>query len=208
MKKNKRQIIFELKRKSVHIILGAIIAFLIHYNLFFLPLWLAILFLGMIGAYLLKKEERIPLIHNFIVSFERKEEIKKTPLKGALLFLTGCILSYIIFEPSIAVVAIITLIVGDTVTALYGIYFGRIKSPVNPKKHIDATLVGVFVNTIFISILLPFPFWQIFLASLIALLAEVLLPFEKIEKGVLGVIFDDNIFVPLIAGLVLFFLNI
>ena len=204
--KKKRQFIFEVRRKAVHVAFGTTIAFLIYYELFFLPLWLAILLLGFLLSHFLKKGFKLPFLHDFVFSFGREKEIKKYPLKGALFFLLGGILSYIIFEPEVAVFAILTLIVGDTTAALYGIYFGKIKSPINPKKHIDATFVGVFANTFFALVILPFAFWQVFLASLIGLFSESIMPFDKVEGGIIGFFFDDNIFIPLIVGLSLFFL--
>lgn len=202
-----KEILFEIRRKLVHIVLGTIIVFLIYYELFlfFLPLWLGIFVLGLFASYLLKNNKKIPLIHNFIVSFERKEELKKTPFKGALFFLAGCILSYIIFTKFIAIAAIITLFLGDTIVAVYGMSYGKIKSPINSKKHLDATLVAIAINTFFIFFLLPLPFWKVFLASFIALFAESLLPFDIAEKTSLKIVFNDNILVPLIFGLVLFF---
>lgn len=202
----KNKILFEVRRKSVHIIFGGLISFLIFQDLFFLPFWVGVLFLGLLISLFLKKGGRIPLFNDFVFSFEREKEIKKAPLKGALLFLSGCILSFIIFDKYIAIAAIMTLFLGDTIVALYGLSFGRIKSPTSSKKHIDATFVGVFLNTIFISFLLFFSFWQVFLASAIALFAESLIPFDKLEDGFFGIIFDDNIFVPLIFGLTLFFI--
>ncbi len=206
-KKIKRQIIFELKRKAIHFTLGIIIAFLIYRNWFLPPMWISILVLGIIAAHLLKTGGKLPLIGGFVISFEREKELKKHPLRGALFFLAGCILSYFIFDQMVAVFAVLTLVIGDTVAALYGIVFGKIKSPTNSQKHIDAALAGILANTFFASIFLQFEFSHIFLASLVAILAESLIPFDRVEKGVLGFIFDDNLLIPLVAGLVLFFIN-
>lgn len=204
---NKRgKIYFEIRRKIIHVVFGATIAFLIYKDLFFLPFWVGILFLGLLFSYLSKRGEKIPLISDFIFSFEREKEIKEAPLKGALLFLLGCILSYIIFEPQIAIAAIITLFLGDTIVALFGLSFGKFKSPTNQKKHIDATLVGVFVNTIIISFFISFSPWKVLFASTTSLFAESLIPFDKLENSALRIFFDDNILIPLIFGLVLFFL--
>ncbi|MDD5551936.1 MAG: hypothetical protein PHI88_02150 [Candidatus Pacebacteria bacterium] len=203
---NKRKLYFEIRRKFVHLVFGATIAFLIYKDLFFLPFWVGILFLGLIFSYLSKKGEKISFISDFIFSFEREKEIKEAPLKGALLFLLGCILSYIIFEPQIAIAAIVTLFLGDTIVALFGLSFGKFKSPTNPKKHIDATLVGVFVNTIIISFLFSFSPCKILFASTISLFSESLIPFNKLENSFFKIVFDDNILIPLIFGLTLFFL--
>ena len=159
----------------------------------------------MFASFFIKKGGKIPIFQEFILSFERKEEKKNFPLRGALFFVAGCILSHIIFDSQIAVAAIITLIVGDTIAALYGLSLGKVKSPTNSQKHLDAAFVAATANTFFLSFLLSFPLGIIFLASITAFFSESLIPFEKMEMGILGLIINDNILIPLIFGLFLFF---
>jgi len=205
----KKRIIFEIRRKLVHIFVGSFLSFLIYKDFFFLPICLFLIFGGIILAILIKKKIRIPIFNDFIISFEREKEIKTIPMKGALFFLFGCLLSYLIFGwrlglKKIAIASILTLAIGDSFVALYGISFGKIKSPIDYQKHFDATIFGVFFNTILISSILHFPFLKVFLASFFALIGEIVIPFEKIENTKFGFVFDDNIFLPLAFGFLLF----
>jgi dolichol kinase len=195
--------LFEIRRKLVHIFFGALLSLLIYFDLFSLPFWGGILILGIIFSFVLKKYN-IPWLSQFIFSFERAEEIRSFPLRGALAFLFGCILSYLLFPKLIAISAIITLFVGDSAACLYGMYLGKIKIPWSPKKHLDATILGVFFSTVFIGLF--FPFWKAFLATLAALLFESTISFEKLPNNFIRLFFDDNVFIPLIAGGILFFI--
>lgn len=200
--------LLEIRRKIIHILFGTLFCLLIYFDYFSLPFWLGILFLGIIFSFILKKYE-IPHLSQFIFSFEREEEIKKFPLKGVITFISGCILSYILFyTPNwqgkfIAISAIITLFIGDSCAAIYGTYFG--KFPYRnfgniwfSQKHLDATIVSIFLNSIFISIF--FPFWKAFLASAFTFLIE------SIDFKIKSPLFDDNLYLPLVSGLILRFL--
>ena len=126
---------------------------------------------------------------SFIFSFEREEEMKKFPLQGAVTFLLGCILSFVLFPKLIAISAIIVLFVGDSAACFYGIYFGKIKIPWSFKKHLDAAL-NIENGT--------FPFWKGFLASILALI------FESLKFGQKNISIDDNVLIPLISGFILY----
>lgn len=196
---------FEIRRKIVHILFGILISALIYFDLFSLPFWGGILILGIVFSFVLKKYH-IPYLSSFIFSFEREEEIKHFPLRGALTFLFGCILSYLLFPKLIAISAIITLFLGDSVACLHGIYFGKIKIPWSPKKHLDSTIIGAFCSAFLIALF--FPLWKGFLAALMAILFESTVDFGKLPNNLVRLIFDDNVFIPLISGGVLFLLNL
>lgn len=211
-KGEERKFVFEIRRKIVHIFVGSFLSFLIYKDFYFLPICCFLIFGGIVLAFLIKNKKKIPFLYNFVVSFERKKELKKYPLKGALLFLVGCILSYLFFglyfgSKKIAIFSILTLAIGDSIVAIYGTSFGKLKFSISEKKHIDATIVGTFLNTIIIYLILKIDFAAIFLASFVSLFLEYILPFEKTEKGIIGYIFDDNIFVPLISGFVFLLLR-
>jgi dolichol kinase len=196
-----RKITFELKRKTVHIALGILIALLIYFDVFFLPMWVGILFLFVIFSYSLKKKEDFPLISRFAISLEKESEKKFIPVKGAIVFIFSCILSYIIFSKFIAIAAIMTLFIGDSAAAFYGMLFGKIRSKTDPKKHIDAGIVGAVINTIFIVLFLSFNVLNVFMASLVVFLIESLFPFSKIKNQWLSLVVDDNLIIPLVFGI-------
>ena len=222
------EVLFEIRRKAIHAILGMAFCFLIYFDLFFPLFWLGILIFGIFLSFLLKRHRNYWAVSkasgsrseanidqrswwetwllSSLFSFEREEEIKKFPLQGAISFLFGCILSFLLFPKLIAISAIITLFVGDSVACFYGIYFGKIKIPWSLKKHLDAALVGAFTSAIFIFLLLniekeTFPFWKGFLASTLALI------FESLKFGQKNISIDDNILIPLISGFILYLLN-
>jgi len=153
------------------------------------------LILVIIFSFILKNY-KIPFFSSFIFSFEREDEKKYLPLRGVITFILGCLLSYILFpEKLIVISAIITLFIGDSVTALYGTCLGKIKYPWSPQKHIDASLLGVILNSIFISMF--FPFSKALLASVFTFF------FESFDIKFDSIPFDDNIFLPLLTGFIL-----
>jgi len=191
---NKKMIPFEIRRKAVHITWGAFLCFLIYFDLFYVSLWASILILGFFASFILRKYNKSNF-SKFIFSFERKEEIKRFPLKGALCFLIGCILSFIFFPKSIAISAIIVLFAGDCVACLYGKYFGRLTIPWSQKKHFDGTIAGIVISSILLLFFVPF--WNGVLASSIAIFSE------SFDFRIKNISLDDNVSIPLIAGLVL-----
>jgi len=185
----------ELRRKSIHIAFGILFCYLIYFDLFSLPFWIGFLISVIIFSFVLKNY-RIPFLSSFIFSFEREDERKYFPLRGVITFILGCILTYLLFpEKQIVISTIITLFVGDSVVALYGTFLGKIKYPWSPKKHIDASLAGILLNSVFISIFFPFP--KALLASIFTFF------FESFDIKFDSIPFDDNIFLPLLTGLIL-----
>ena len=190
--------------ENLFILLGILFSILIYFDLFSLPFWGGILFLGIIFSFIFKKYQ-LPYISSFVLAFERKEEIDHFPLRGALTFLFGSILSYIIFPKFIAISAIITLFLGDSIACLYGIYFGRIKALVS-QEHLDSAMIGALCSAFLIALF--FPLWKGFLAALTAIFFESIFDFGKLTNNLIRLIFDDNVFIPLISGGVLFLLNL
>ncbi|MFH0987597.1 MAG: hypothetical protein V1841_01750 [Patescibacteria group bacterium] len=213
----------ELRRKSIHIAFGALFCYLIYFDKFSLPFWFGVLFAGVIISLILRRH-KIPLISRAAASFERENEIKNFPLKGALTFIFGCIFSYLLFAtPSficrhsdykdckiVAIASIFALFIGDSWAAIYGTYLGRIVYRVSARsslpfrklvkffserKHLDATIFSIVLSTVFISLF--FPLWKSFLVSFITFFIEAL-DFRTTNLWV-----DDNIYLPVISGLIL-----
>jgi len=185
----------EFRRKSIHIFFGTLLSFLIYFDLFYLPFWIGFLIFVIIFSFVFKNY-KIPFISSFILSFEREDEKTYLPLRGVITFILGCILAYLLFPEKLVVIsAILTLFVGDSTVALYGVSFGKIKYPWAPKKHVDASLAGIILNSIFISIFFPFP--KALFASIFTFF------FESFDIRFNSIPFDDNIFLPLLTGFVL-----
>ncbi len=130
--------------------------------------------------------------------FERKHYRKKFPFKGALFFLTGCLLTLKIFPLDIALASIAILTFADSVSHVVGILGGR-RHPLNGSKNLEGTIAGIIVGTIAASF---FVSWiMAFIASAVSMLAEAL-SFKLQEEDV-----DDNVIIPLVAGTVIFLLK-
>jgi dolichol kinase len=121
----------------------------------------------------------------FFSSMLRKHELEGN-LTGATWAFIGATISVFLFEKDIAVLALLFMSVGDTVAALIGQQYGKIKIG---KKTIEG-FAGGLVSCIFISIFFPSVTWINRIAgSLIASLIE-LSPIPV----------DDNLMIPLISG--------
>jgi len=121
----------------------------------------------------------------FFSSMLRKHELERN-LTGATWAFIGATISVFLFEKDIAVLALLFMSVGDTVAALIGQQYGKIKIG---EKTIEG-FAGGLVSCIFISIFFPSVTWINRIAgSLIASLIE-LSPIPV----------DDNLMIPLISG--------
>ena len=121
----------------------------------------------------------------FFSSMLRKHELEGK-LTGATWAFIGATISVFLFEKDIAVLALLFMSVGDTVAALIGQQYGKIKIG---EKTIEG-FSGGLVSCILISIFFPSVNWINRIAgSLIASLIE-LSPIPV----------DDNLMIPLISG--------
>ena len=118
--------------------------------------------------------------------------MKKFPGKGSFFLVLGSLLALLFFEENIALAAIAIMAVGDSITSLVGIYFGQLKNPFNPSKHLEGTIFAIIIGTIAAFTFVPFQ--DAFLASVIAMTFEAL-TIKRIDR-----IIDDNVLIPLIAG--------
>ena len=112
-----------------------------------------------------------------------------------LAFTLGITLSLIFFPPSIAYASITVLTLGDSMANIFGKVFGKIPLPFNRKKTFEGTICG-FVCAFFGSILFVNP-----LNALVAVTVGMLI--ESLPLQI-----DDNLAIPLSAGVVLLFISI
>jgi hypothetical protein len=61
--------------------------------------------------------------------------------------------------------SIVIMAVGDSITTIVGIYFGKLKNPLNPEKHLEGTVLAIFASTIAAFYIVDFP--RAFMASTI-----------------------------------------
>jgi len=117
-------------------------------------------------------------------------EKEKTTFTGSFFYILGSTISVYFFSPTVAISAILFLIIGDFMAALVGISIGRIKIG---KKSLEGS-VACFVSCFVICFAL---FWGIkygeqlaFWGALAATLTELLNPS----------FIDDNLSIPTISG--------
>ena len=115
----------------------------------------------------------------------RKHELEGK-LTGATWAFIGGTISVFLFEKDIAVLALLFMSVGDTVAALIGQRYGKIKIG---KKTVEG-FAGGLISCIFISIFFPSVIWINRIAGSLAA--------SLIELSPIPV--DDNLMIPIMSG--------
>ena len=184
----------EFRRQIFHLFLGIIIVILLANGSINKEMILITAIVGTTLSYLSKKI-KIPIIHNLLEIFERKEELKKFPGKGMIFYFVGVYLSLLLFTKEIAMASIMVLALGDSVSHLFGLHFGKIKHPLSKTKFLEGTIAGFLAGFIGALVILSLSRWyEALLASLAAMIVEAI----EIKIGAEQV--DDNLIVPLVAG--------
>ena len=183
----------EIKRKVVHLFTGIFIALGYYFGFVSWQLLLAVIVAGFIVCHY-AKTKFIPVVDWFLEHFDRKEDRRNFPGKGALTLVMGCFLAIVLFDKNTALAAMMILALGDSIGALLG-PFGRIQNPLNKLKFVEGMVAGAIAGFVGAAI---FVTWgQAFWASVIAMTVEGLdLKFQEMEM-------DDNILVPVVAGIVI-----
>ncbi|MBI2658907.1 hypothetical protein HYX05_02270 [Candidatus Woesearchaeota archaeon] len=182
---------FEWNRQLFHIFLGIGIAALLVYDLIDKNKILIVIAIGMVLSYFSTKI-KIPVISLLLKKFERREYLKKFPGKGIIFYFIGVFVALLLFPKDIAMASIMVLALGDSVSHLYGLHFGRTKHPFSKTKFIEGTIAGIIFG--FIGAFVFLPWWEALLASSAAMAVEAI----EIKIGAEQI--DDNLIVPLAAG--------
>jgi dolichol kinase len=121
--------------------------------------------------------------------------MEKFPGRGAFYFILGSFLVTLFLPLPIALASILILALGDSFTNIIGRYFGKIHLPYNPKKTIEGPLFGFVLagigGSFFVSPLASF------VASFVAMAVETL----PLRIGSFEI--DDNLTIPVVAGVVM-----
>ncbi len=189
----------EMRRQLFHATVGVAIVALIYFDI--LNEWglLAILAAGSV-LILLSRKYRIPIIYWFLKRFERPEVIKIFPGKGSFFFILGAFVVVLVFDKSIAMASIIVCALGDSLSHLVGKWVGRVKHPFSNTKFIEGHIVGAIIGALGA---------MLFVSPLTALVAASIAMFvEGIDiEFRMSWILDDNLVVPLTAGIVMFLIG-
>jgi dolichol kinase len=188
----------EIRRKTFHIIGGLILVLTIYYNI--LQAWMVLLILG--GGIILSIVYTIyelPITHYFMKKFEREHLRKKFPGKGVIYLFLGLLVMMLLFEKNIVLAGIMIWAFGDSLSALVGKHYGKIKHPLNDRL-LEGTIAGIIGGAIAASFFVYWPY------ALIG--ATVSMAIESMEWKLYRETFDDNFFVPLIGAAVIYLLMV
>lgn len=182
---------FELNRQVFHILFGLIIVVILLYGFFNKEIILGLILIGTVLSFLSRRMQ-VPVIHNLLLKFERENEIRKFPGKSMIFYLIGIYVSLVLFSMEVAMASIMVLALGDSVSHLYGLHYGKIKHPLSKTKFLEGTIAGFIAG--FIGAFAFLPWHEAFFASLTAMIIEGI----EIKIGTEQV--DDNLIVPFVAG--------
>ncbi len=190
----------EFRRQSFHFIFGFVCVFA-HWSGFLRLREIGFLLLIGLFISIFSQYKTIPIISDLLKLFDRPRD-KEFPGRGAFYFLCAVFFSLLIFPLEIAYAAILILAVGDSFNHLVGGYLGYVKNvnmPWNPRKNTSGMILGIAFGTFAAQFFVPI--LPAFIATSCAIIIETF-PF-KIGKFYI----DDNLTVPLTAGIVLYILT-
>jgi len=194
----------EILRKSIHIssiAIPMIYRYVFNFNrklTFFLLIPITIIFI-LIETFRIEHRSFKKFYHNLFGIIMRKHEL--SDFTGAVYVMMSAVICIALFPKNIAFMALSFLAIGDTLAAIVGIAFGKRQLPWN-KKSIEGS-IGCFVGAFLFGFIykicdpdLGIAMGAIALGALAATLAEA-------WKSTL----DDNVKIPLISGVVMYFSN-
>lgn len=199
---------FEVRRQMAHALIGLLIVTLYYLNLISPGVVLAVLVAG--GALCVVAGQAgasggragrwrlrglSALLRKTLVYFERPEHRRAFPGSGSFFMVLGCLLAMLLFEKSIALAAMAIMALGDSVTHVFGRYFGEVRLPYNSRKTLDGALMGIAAATLGAFFFVPFH------VALVGSLAAIFVETLDLRLGFVEL--DDNVLVPLVAGAVM-----
>ena len=189
----------EIGRKVAHLVGGVMLAGLVFYNIVNAFLLIMItLILGLL--FLLARKKHIPILAWLLDNFERREDRKHFPGKGSMYFLIGSIIVLILFSKDIAIAAILILAIGDSIPNIVGMYYKKFRHPFSNKRFLEGALVGFVLS--FLAVINFVIWYEALIATSIALFLEAL----DLQIGNWRL--DDNILIPVSAGISIFILRL
>ncbi|MBW2984624.1 hypothetical protein KY361_05885 [Candidatus Woesearchaeota archaeon] len=184
----------EFRRGLFHLICGVIIILLIKFE--FLTKWLLlILTIATLAVSFISRSYKVPVVYWFLQQFDREKDIEKFPAKGAFFYLAGAAVVMFLFPLDIALASIAILAVADPFSRFVGVHFGRIKHPFNDKKFTEGAVAGIITG--FLAAIIFVRPAEAFFAAFCAMIAE------GIELKLKMHHVDDNIIMPIVAGVVI-----
>jgi dolichol kinase len=189
----------EIRRKTFHIIGGLILSIAVYFDA--IQAWMVLLLtgLGLIISMIYSVYD-IPLIDFFLKRYERPHLRKKFPGKGVIYIFLALFMMMLLFEKDIVIAGMMLWTFGDSMSAIVGKHYGKIRHPLNNERLIEGTLAGIIAGGVAASFFVYWPY--AFIASTVSM------SIESMEWKLYRETFDDNFFVPLIGAFVIYLLMI
>ena len=184
----------ELRRQSLHIILGFMLGLGVGFNIIGDFVLLILFALSLLAAWLLDEGFHIPLFEKILSFAERPDEEAGLRAGGFVAFLFGSLLVSLFFSDKIAGASILILGLADSLAPLITQKFGNLRHPFG-QKYLEGSLLGAIIAAAFASIFVPF--WMALVAGFVAMLIEGIDYLYKLD------FVDDNIVIPLVSAVVL-----
>ncbi|MGV8140967.1 MAG: diacylglycerol/polyprenol kinase family protein [Candidatus Woesearchaeota archaeon] len=189
----------EIRRKTFHIIGGLILALLVYFEI--LQSWMVLLIIGLgLILSMIYSIYDIPVIDYFLQRYERVHLRKKFPGKGVIYIFIALFIMMLIFERDIVIAGLMIWTFGDSMSALVGKHYGKIRHPLNNERLIEGTIAGMIAGGVAASF---FVYWPYALIS-----STISMSIESLEWKLYKETFDDNLFVPLIGSTIIYIMMI
>ena len=190
----------EYARQTAHVLGWPLIIYLHFYEIINDLHILIFLVLLIFVIELIKKGFKIPLIYDFIKFAERESDFKVFPWKWFFYFTLACLLSFVLFEKTIAYASIAILCTLDSVSTLVWRKYWTHKWIINKDKSLEWSFFGFIISIIWAIIFVDNPLHAL-TACVFAMLIEI--PEIKIVDFTI----NDNLTIPLMAGATLSYLS-
>lgn len=187
----------EILRKLIHLIYGFFVISILFFSFYSVPILGTVLLSTVIASVVIKRYQtrltRFKLF-GYYLYLEREWDLTRFPLKGIITFTLGSLLTILFFERRVALASLVLLTVGDATSHIIGRYYGKVKI-FNNLKNIEGTFVAILL-----CMLINFFIIHYIIAFVSAILTLFLEAYEvKIGKHYI----DDNLYIPLVAGLII-----
>lgn len=196
--KNNNDILFEVRRKILHILCGLFIVLSMQFGIA-TPFTIFEVLVLLAFLSLISRKIRIPVWSFFIEHFEREEWKESFPGRGLVYFFVGSTLAIYLFPFEVAMASILVLTLGDSVSCIVGSLYKKILNKNNHNKLIVGGISGFFAALIGASLYLKLP--EAIVASFAGLIAGFL------EMDLNKAPLDDNLAIPLAAGVAVLILR-
>lgn len=180
----------EIYRQFSHLMFGLLICTFLYFADIKTAIYtfIAVIFIGVVIADAISRGIKIPLFSYLIERLEREGTF---PGKGTIFFFIGVLFCLEFFGRDIAITSIVVLSVLDSVSTIAGINFGKHK--IYGKKSLEGTLAGIAASTVVL---------LLFISPATALVLSVVAGITELVSPV-----DDNLTIPVVSCICLFFIN-